>query len=115
MTCTHTGIMTVGTLPPVTADGNDGYVIKFGPDGTPTWTTTVTGQGYQALARIAVQMDGTFYAVVSGEYDDGRHCMYVLDPRGKKKSQQLRRQKRLGHKLRLRKRRLWQQDGLYIK
>ena len=68
MTCTHAGIMTVGTLPPVTADGNDGYVIKFGPNGTPTWTTTVTGQGYQALARIAVQMDGTFYAVVSGEW-----------------------------------------------
>ena len=63
--------MSPGTLPSITADGGDGFLIKLTPTGTPTWAiVTVTGTGNQAFYKTIVLPDGSFYAMVSSGSKD---------------------------------------------
>jgi hypothetical protein len=63
--------MSPGILPSITADGQDGFLIKLTPTGTPTWAIiTVTGTNSQAFWKTTVLPDGSFYAMVSSGSKD---------------------------------------------
>ncbi|MFM7206509.1 MAG: autotransporter-associated beta strand repeat-containing protein [Planctomycetaceae bacterium] len=66
VTGSFTEATTIGSATLASAGESDAFILKLASDGSPTWTRSMGGSGWDAGRRIAVLPDGT--AIVTGDF-----------------------------------------------
>jgi len=75
--CTHVsgyfgGTLSISGLSAVTANGEDGWLLKLSNNGTAEWIAVVTGTGFQSAQSVSVQSDGTAFMMVRSGGKEGK-------------------------------------------